>query len=157
MSQNLILRQNDEIMDSIEAAMIANLPQVDCPVAHLFTPNLYVREIFMAKDTLVTSKIHKSTHPFTISKGKVAVSIDGGKWEVLEAPYTSVTLPGTRRLLYIIEDCVWSTYHALSGVTGEENTLSKEEKMKVVTEIESVILEPYNNNILVNMEKQLIC
>ncbi len=150
MSQNLILRQNDEIMDSIEAAMIANLPQVDCPVAHLFTPNLYVREIFMAKDTLITSKIHKSSHPFTISKGKVAVSIDGGKWEVLEAPYTSITLPGTRRLLYIIEDCVWSTYHSMSGISGDENYFNDEDKINVVAKIEEEIMDPYENSLLTN-------
>jgi len=90
---------------------LANLPQVDCPLVHRFTPGLYVREIFMPRGTFIVSKVHKTEHPYTISKGRVAVWTEADGVLQLTAPFTGVTKPGTRRLLFIHEDCVWTTYH----------------------------------------------
>ena len=111
MDQNVIIRENDERVDELEIFMAENYQIIDCPLVHRFTPGMYIREIFMPAGSLITSKIHKTEHPFTISKGKVAVSIDGKDWEEFEAPYTGITKPGTRRILYIIQDCIWTTYH----------------------------------------------
>lgn len=111
MDQNIIIRENDERVDELEIFMAENYQIIDCPLVHRFTPGMYIREIFMPAGSLITSKIHKTEHPFTISKGKVAVSIDGKDWEEFEAPYTGITKPGTRRILYILEDCIWTTYH----------------------------------------------
>ena len=111
MDQNVIIRENDERVDELEIFMAENYQIIDCPLVHRFTPGMYIREIFMPAGSLITSKIHKTEHPFTISKGKVAVSIDGKDWEEFEAPYTGITKPGTRRILYILEDCIWTTYH----------------------------------------------
>lgn len=111
MSENIIIRENDDRVDELELFMVENYETINCPLVHRFTPGMYIREIFMPAGSLITSKIHKTEHPFTISKGRVAVSIDGKDWEEFEAPYTGITKPGTRRILYIIEDCVWSTYH----------------------------------------------
>lgn len=111
MNQNVIIRENDERVDELEIFMAENYQIIDCPLVHRFTPGMYIREIFMPAGSLITSKIHKTEHPFTISKGKVAVSIDGKDWEEFEAPYTGITKPGTRRILYILEDCIWTTYH----------------------------------------------
>ena len=111
MNTEVLIRQNDGIINELEAAMLENLPVVDCPLVHRFTEGMYIREIFMPQGTLITSKVHLTNHPFTISKGKVKVSIDGGEWAEYEAPYTGITKAGTRRILFIVEDCVWSTYH----------------------------------------------
>lgn len=111
MSAEVLVRQNDGIINELEAAMLENLPQVECPLVHRFTEGMYIREIFMPQGTLITSRIHLTNHPFTISKGRVKVSIDGGEWVEYEAPYTGITKSGTRRILFIEEDCVWSTYH----------------------------------------------
>ena len=97
---------------------------------------MYIREIFMPAGSLVTSKIHKTEHPFTVSKGKVAVSIDGKDWEEFEAPYTGVTKPGTRRILYIIEDCIWTTYHVNQSDSQD------------LEEIEERLIEKRDNNLL---------
>ena len=111
MRQEVIIRENDERVDELEHFMVENYEVIECPLVHRFTPGMYIREIFMPAGSLITSKIHKTEHPYTISKGKVAVSIDGKDWEEFEAPYTGITKPGTRRILYIIEDCIWTTYH----------------------------------------------
>lgn len=103
-------------MDKIEFE-IGSLPQVECPLEHFFTPEIYTRKIFMPKDSLVVSLKHKTTHPFFILKGKVAVlkeSPNGGfETEGLyEAGHMGITRPGTKRFLYNIEDTVWVTCHS---------------------------------------------
>lgn len=103
----------------VQEAML-KLPQVNCPLVHRFTPGLYTREIFMPKGTLIISKIHKTEHPFIITRGKVSVWIEGVGVKVFNAPYVGITKPGTRRILYIHEDCSWLTFHATQKTTPEE-------------------------------------
>ena len=71
-----ILRENDARIDELEAALQSYEP-VHCPVKHRFTEGMYIREIFMPAGTLLTSKIHNTEHPYTISLGTAAVQIDG--------------------------------------------------------------------------------
>jgi len=98
-------------IDNLEAAMLAELRPVELPVEHQFVPGLYIRTIFMPAGTLLTSKIHKTEHPFVITKGRVSVFIPEEGVVHLEAPHRGITKPGTRRVLYIHEDCTWTTYH----------------------------------------------
>ena len=97
-------------IDELEATMVDHFHLVDCPVKHHFTDGLYVREIFMPKGTLITSKIHKTQHQYFVLKGKCIVWIDGVE-HVIEAPFVGTTEPNTRRVLYILEDCIWATSH----------------------------------------------
>jgi len=90
----------------------------------------------MPAGTLVTSKIHKTNHPFVLSKGKVSVKIDNGEWVTMEAPFSDTTKIGTRRILYIWEDAIWSTFHV-----NLDNTTDLEE-------IENRILEPHTNSVI---------
>ena len=140
-----IQRQNDDRIDELEKAIVENLDLIDCPLVHRFTDGMYIREIFMPMGAIVTSMIHKTNHPFTISKGKALVQIDGGEWEEFVAPYTGITQPGTRRVLYILEDCIWTTFHRIDGMKSDYNDLSDEEKVKIVENIEDKILEPHIN------------
>lgn len=109
---SLSLEGYHERFDEIEAHL-ATFPQQEMPVEHLFTPGLYCRQIFMPARTLLTSKIHRTEHPFVISKGVVSVW-DKGRVEILRAPHHGVTYPGTRRILYIHEDTIWTTFHPTS-------------------------------------------
>ena len=110
MSSEILHRTNDSKIDELEA-LILEQEQIVCPLEHRFTDGMYIREITMAAGSLITSKIHRTEHPFTISKGRVMVCIDAGDWVEYEAPYTGITQSGTRRVLYVVEDCVWTTYH----------------------------------------------
>lgn len=104
------LTQVNDLFDRIEVGM-TNFENVECPLSHKFVGGIYVREILMPAGTLVASKIHKTEHPFIVSKGEVLVRVNGGEWQRIVAPYSGITYPGTRRLLYIIEDTLWGTYH----------------------------------------------
>ena len=128
--------------------MVNNFPPVECPLIHRFTKGMYIREIFMPKDSLITSKIHNTNHPFVVSQGAVAVAIDGDNWQEIQAPYTGITQAGTRRVLIILEDTTWITFHPLPYITGDENEFNDEEKLKLVEKIEDEILSKYENLLL---------
>ena len=125
----------NQMIDELEATMVDNFPLADCPLVHRFTEGLYVREIFMPAGSLITSKIHKTQHQYFILKGAVSVWIDEGKEEYLQAPYIGVTQPGTRRVLYIWEDCIWATSHP-----NPDN--------ETVEQIEERIIEKHDNPLL---------
>lgn len=103
-------------IDKIEADL-ANYPQVELPLEHFFPPDLYVRKIFMPAGSMVVSMKHKTTHPFFILKGKVAVlkESESGQLET-ESLYCGgdmgITKPNTKRFLYNIEDTTWVTCHS---------------------------------------------
>jgi len=141
----MIIRENDDRLDELELAMLENCEPVHCLTTHRFTDGMYIREIFMPAGSLITSKVHKTEHPYIVSYGKVAVSIDGDDWDEITAPYTGITKPGTRRVLYIIEDCIWTTFHRVDDMKSEYNDLNDDEKENIVKEIEEKILEPHIN------------
>lgn len=90
---------------------LGKFPQIEMPLTHRFTPGLYIREILMPKGAIVISRIHKTTHPFVVSKGRAAVMDEHGRVTQISAPHTGITQPGTRRVLFIHEDCIWTTFH----------------------------------------------
>jgi len=94
-----------------KAALAAREYHVNMPLVHRFAPGLYIREIFMPKGTIVVSRIHKTTHPFVVSKGECEVWCPERGWQRIKAPYTGITTPGTQRLLLIHEDTIWTTFH----------------------------------------------
>jgi hypothetical protein len=142
-----IKRENDAAIDLLESYMIKEDDIIECPLVHRFTDGMYIRQIFMPKGSLVTSKIHNTEHPFTVSLGAAAVSIDGEAWDHIVAPYTGITQPGTRRVLYILEDCIWTTYHPIPDMKSEYNNLEDEAIEEIVKGIEDRILEPHINMI----------
>lgn len=98
-------------IDELEAYMY-QFDGVECPLDHQFTPGLYARSILMPAGTLVVSMIHKEEHPYDVLVGSAYVFIEG-EWERIRAPHTGVTKAGTRRVLYIEDDCVWRTFHSI--------------------------------------------
>ena len=119
-------------IDEIEGLM-AQCETVEFPLKHTFIDGFYIREIFMPAGSMLTSKIHKTEHPYYVSKGKINVIIDG-EVKHIEAPYWGITKAGTRRLLYAVEDCTWTTFHATDKTTPEE--------------VEEEIIEPHDNPFL---------
>lgn len=97
-------------IDVLEAEMRL-MPPCVAPVEHFFTPGLYCRRIEMPKGSLITSKIHRTEHPYFVLAGKAAVWDGENGVQIIKAPYFGITKPGTRRVLLIGEDCTWITAH----------------------------------------------
>ena len=106
-------------MDELEARA-AEYPQTDLPVQHRFTDNLYMREIFMPANTLVTSRTHLTEHPFVILSGVVDVLDETGVMHRYSAPYVGITKPNTRRVLVTVTDVRWITFHVTNLTDPEQ-------------------------------------
>lgn len=137
--------QDHQQLDAIERRMLEELPALSMPVEHVFTPGLYRRTITMTPGSFVTSKIHRTEHPYAILRGFVYVLVLGEEPVMLGAGHEGITKPGTRRALFIPEDsepCVWSTYHPLSPQEEEmrQNGATVDE---LVAAIEERIIEPH--------------
>ena len=118
--------QKKEKVEILEGALL-DLEQVDCPLQHHFSPGVYVREITMPTDSLIIGHKHKTKHLNIISKGAcILFDLDTGTKEILEAPYTFESEAGVRKVLYILDECVWSTVHVT-----EETDLDKLEDMLI--------------------------
>jgi len=141
MDQELI---NADKIDQIEAEML-KYDTIDCPLNHRFLSGLYIREILMPAGSLVTSMIHKTTHPFFVLQGKVSVFSENDGEQYIEAPYSGTTYPNTRRVLFIHENCVWTTVHR-TDIQPEND--SQEAIAKAVSLIENEILDKRENQII---------
>jgi hypothetical protein len=97
-------------LEEIQAAMAA-APQVNLPLVHRFTPGLYIRECFIPAGTLLTTMVHLTEHPYTISTGTGRVYTEADGVTHYAAPFTGITKPGTSRLIYADTDTIWTTYH----------------------------------------------
>lgn len=146
------IRKNNEIRDvilGIEEKMTKRLDAAfgddAFPLKHTFVDGAYVREIFMPKGMLLTSKIHKVTHPYFIMKGDVSVLTEEGVVR-LQAPYHGITKSGTKRLLYIHEDTTWITVH----VTKEKD-LKKIEEEIIASDFDEV------KEIAPEIKEELLC
>lgn len=95
---------------AIEAEMFKR-DQIPIPVRHYFSPGVYAREITIPKGATVTGKIHKFAQLNILSKGDISVLTEDGIKRV-QAPFTVVSPPGTKRIAYAHEECVWTTIHA---------------------------------------------
>jgi hypothetical protein len=81
------------------------------PTFHHFTPGLYCRELHMPAGSLVTSYIHRFEHPYIVSKGDCYVFSDACEWVRVTSPHFGITKAGTRRMLVMVADTIWTTFH----------------------------------------------
>lgn len=96
-------------VNAIEARM-RQMDQIEIPVRHYFSQGVYAREIQIPKGALLTGKIHKYQQLNILSKGDISVLTEDGVKRV-QAPFTIVSPPGTKRVAIAHEDCVWTTIH----------------------------------------------
>lgn len=119
-SENRLIKQNEKSRKDIinlQSAMEEMESTLDdFPVSHHFAPGVYARQMFLPKSNVIIGKIHKHAHLNILSKGKVAVSTEGGLEEIT-APATFTSYAGTKRAVHVIEDTIWTTIH----VTNETN------------------------------------
>lgn len=110
----------DAVPNSVKGKELDEL----CPLKHTFVDGAYIREIFMPKGVLITSKIHKICHPYFVMEGECSVLTDEGIIRI-KAPYHGITQPGTKRILYMHENTRWITVH----VTKEKDLAKIEEEI----------------------------
>ncbi len=103
------------------------------PLTHTFSEGVYAREIFMPKGMIVVGHVHNTTHLNMVSSGSALVWIDGVISKIV-APFTFESNAGVRKVLYILEDMLWTTIHVTNerDITVLEDTLiDKEASMNI--------------------------
>jgi hypothetical protein len=81
------------------------------PLTHSFADGLYIREIRVPAGNYVVTKLFKQEHATFLLQGEVIIITDKGRKHAT-APDSWITPVGTKRLIYVVEDCIWTTVHA---------------------------------------------
>jgi len=82
------------------------------PLHHMFGGGMYCREILLPAGSVCVGKIHKTTHPNFILKGKCIVTsnVSDDPVEII-APMYFFSEAGVKKVVYAIEDTTWVTVH----------------------------------------------
>lgn len=117
----------------LQQMMLASANQFDINegLKHTFSEGAYARELLLPKGSLVVGKVHKHGHLNIVSKGLVIVWTTEGRREIDArfAPITFVSSPGTKRVVYSLEDTYWTTIHLT-----QETDLAKIEQEIIIPE-----------------------
>lgn len=146
-NKSLVSSKENKLIDAVEKTIYENFDPIIFPLKHTFLKGYYVRTIFMPAGSRLTSQIHRTRHPYRISKGKLRVR-NKGKWKHITAPYQGITEPGTRRIIEILEDTVWTSLHEMPWITGKEENFTDSEKLELVAELEKILAEQRVNPLL---------
>lgn len=120
---------------------LLKMTQIDCPVKHHFAPDSYGREIFIPAGTLIIGKIHRHAHLNVISQGECYVLTEDGV-NHYKAPLTFTSFARTKRVVYAVNDLVWTTCHVT-----KETDLEK---------IENELIAPTYNDLDINLLAEVI-
>jgi len=81
------------------------------PLEHTFCDGLYIRKITSPPGSLISSGIHKKEHSWFLMQGRMSILSEEGIKEI-KAPASGITKPGTKRLIYTHNECIFTTVHA---------------------------------------------
>lgn len=106
------------IINAAEFALLQMEQVENYEVTHYAFPGFIARQALLRAPSIITTERHKHWHPYVISYGSVSVfnELDGTVKHIqaVDAPgghFTSLTEPGTRRLIFVREDTLWTTFH----------------------------------------------
>lgn len=124
---NLAIRSKIDRLEECMKQMPNQVAIEDIKVNHHFTDSgLYAREMVIPKGMLITGRVKKHEHISVVSAGFVSEVTEAGVQHI-KAPYTMVSLPGTKRVVLAHETTVWTTIHAT-----KETDLAKVEAELIV-------------------------
>jgi hypothetical protein len=98
--------------------------QKECPLKHSFDEDMYVREIFIPKETLFIGRPHRHGHQCELVSGKV-LHITPEYKHVVEAPFSMMSTPKYQMVLYTMTDIVGRNYYP-AGKTRDVQILEDE-------------------------------
>jgi len=106
------LAGHEEQLKALEVAIARELPLLDIEkiTFHHFCEGVYSREFYLPAGCVVVSKRHAKENFFLLVKGAVLIATPTGPLR-LDAPFMSVTKPGTKRAFAALSDAVFLTFH----------------------------------------------
>ena len=118
--QDLIIKSDAGFGDGNS---IAEIP--DTPIKHSFADQIYIRQMNMKQDQVVVGAIHNHLHVWFLMEGRVIVNNNG---EIIEhiAPCYTISEPGSKRIIYAVEDSTFVNIHKNPSNTKNMEDLQKE-------------------------------
>jgi hypothetical protein len=115
---------------------LAALPQVEIPQTHRFAAGMYVREITIPADTLMTGKVHLAEHVSIMLSGEMTVLTESGM-RLVRGPEVFISPPGTKRVGYAHTEVKWLTVHL--NADDEQDVQAIESRLVEPWSIQSVL------------------
>jgi len=106
----LALSWNEKV-DRLYLALAASNDIRDIETKHLVSPGLYTRTAIVPAGTLLISKTHLKEHQYVMSRGKIHMIDDLGEVKTLTGANIGRSKAGTRRVVYVEEEVVFTTAH----------------------------------------------
>tara|TARA_R100000697_G_scaffold112174_2_gene129633 strand:+ start:1331 stop:1804 length:474 start_codon:yes stop_codon:yes gene_type:complete len=135
LEEDLLSAANDK---SIVAGDNNGLGNKLAPLEHTFADGVYVRQMYMPKDTAVVGKIHKRKHVWFLLQGCISVATED-KTEEYEAPCYVVSPGGSKRVILALEDTIFINIHPNPSNTQDLIELEKYNVAKDYEEYEQYI------------------
>ena len=95
------------------------------PIKHTFADGVYIRQMDMAKGTVVVGAIHKHLHVWFLLVGDVTVATEDTTEDYM-APCYVVSTPGVKRVILANEDSIFVNIHKNPSNTQNIDELEKE-------------------------------
>jgi hypothetical protein len=121
--QDFLVQNNDLEGIHGDGKSIAVVP--DIPITNYFADGIYLRQMEMPADTVVVGAIHNHLHAWFLLTGRVLINNNG---EIIEhiAPCFTISKPGSKRLIYALEDSIFVNVHKNPSNTQDLKELEKE-------------------------------
>lgn len=113
----------DEKIDRLEAEMCSmgqDADEVGIEILHHFAPGIYAREMRVPAGRLITSKVHRFENLSILSRGRMVLYQDDGTVVEVVAGMHVVAPAGARRVAWVLEDSVWTVFHATTNTNPDE-------------------------------------
>jgi len=112
-------QQSREAIDAFEIQLLAQ-PQLEIEPRHFLIPGkMYARELFMPANSVIMGKIHLNEHFVFIAFGDVVVATDETVVRYT-GPQTFIGKPGSKRVLHVLQDTLWTAIHVTDAHTVQE-------------------------------------
>jgi len=102
----------DDFGAAIEQAKIdGELGEVETPLRHYHTKDLYCRRIVVPADSVFTTRVHRFDHISIALRGHISFVNEHGVRQDIIGPDIFVTKAGTHRVVYVHEEVEFATVH----------------------------------------------
>ena len=146
MNKDIKLSSRKKILD-FQSMLVNNADEVNIvthqdselfPLKHTFADGIYVRQMSMNTGSVVVGAIHKHLHVWFLLTGHITVVTEDTTEDYISPCYV-VAKPGTKRVIYAQEECIFVNIHKNPTNSQDIEWLEKEIVAKDIKEYEEYI------------------
>ena len=150
MDKNIILSKREEIQ-KLQELLISEADGVNIegdgktilhsdnfPLKHTFADGIYIRQMDMKTGSAVIGAIHNHLHAWFLLTGRLVVATEDLIEEYVAPCYVLAT-PGSKRVIYAVEDSIFVNVHKNPNNIKDTEELEKEIVSKTFKDYEEYI------------------